>query len=172
MIGFLSNKKGQFYILVALLLISYAFTLARQDVPIRKSKDNFQLLHEGFVSEGTAVINNAVYEEANVSASFSGFADDYLAFARSAEPGFRAFFLLKDGGLLTIGNRLDDSVNVTVSNVSRLVASSSDITVAAGDASFELSGVSYSFKFSPEPIQLKAVFKTSDKLTKRVFVKG
>ena len=165
------SKKGQFYILIALLLISYAFGLARQDVPIRKSKDTFQLLHEGYVTEGSAIINNAVYEGANVTARFSAVTNDYMAFARSAEPGFRLVYLLKHKGQLTVGNRLDDGLNVSVGSTSYLVGSNSGMAVPAAAASFKLAGISYDFSFSDEEIQLKAVFRTSDKLTIRVFVK-
>ncbi|MBI3037278.1 hypothetical protein HYY73_06050 [Candidatus Woesearchaeota archaeon] len=173
MAGLLSNKKGQFYILIALLLISYAFGLARHDVPIRKSKDTFQLLHEGYVTEGSAIINNAAYDGANVTERFSAFTNDYLAFARSAEPGFRLVYLLKYKGVLAVGNRLDDGLNVSVGSSSYLVGSgsSSEMSVPASAASFKISGISYDFSFSDEEIQLKAVFRTSDKLTTSVFVK-
>lgn len=171
MLRMLSDKKGQFYILIALLLISYAFGLARQDVPIRKPKDTFQLLHEGYVSEGSAAINNAVYEDANVTARFSAFTDDYMAFARSAEPGFRLVYLLKYRDWLTVGNRLGDGLNVSVGSSSYLAGSSSEITVPVAAASFKISGIPYDFAFSDEEIQLKAVFRSSDKLTTRVFVR-
>ena len=166
------SRKGQFYILIALLLISYAFVLAKQDVPIRKAKDNFQLIHEGYLAEGPVVINSAVYEGANVSAMLSAFTDDYVAFARSAEPGFRMVYLLKDGGRLAIGNRLDSQLNVTVSNVSYTVNSNSDLMVETGGASFAVDGVTYAFSFSSEASQLKGMFRTSDRRTKRGFVKG
>ncbi|MBI2550035.1 hypothetical protein HYV83_02540 [Candidatus Woesearchaeota archaeon] len=171
MAGMFCSKKGQFYILIALLLISYAFGLTRQDVPIRKSKDAFQLLHEGYVTEGSAIINNAVYEDANVTARFSAFTNDYVAFARSAEPGFRLVYLLKYKGQLTVGNRLDDALNVSVGSTSYLVGSGSETAVPVAAASFKISGISYDFSFSDEEIQLKAVFRSSDKLTIRVFVK-
>lgn len=171
MLKLLSSKKGQFYILIALLLISYAFGLSRHDVPIRRSRDTFQLLHEGYVTEGSAIINNAVYDGANVTARFSAFTNDYMAFARSAEPGFRLVYLLKYKNQLTVGNRLDAGLNVSVGSSSYLVGSSSEMTVPVAAASFKLSGIPYDFAFSDEEIQLDAVFRTSDKLTIRVFVK-
>ncbi len=167
-----SSKKGQFYILIALLLITYAFGLSRQDVPIRKPQDNFKLLHGGFMTEGAAVINSAIYEEANVSSRFSGFTDNYLAYARSSEPGFRLLFLLKQGSLLTVGNRLNGSVNITVSNASYIVPSSSDVIVTAGTTSVALFGLSYTFYFSSADFELKGYFQTSDKLARRIFVSG
>lgn len=172
MMRFFTSKKGQFYILIALLLISYAFILAREDVPVRKPKDNFQLLHEGFLAEGAVVVNNAVYGEENVSARFLEFSRDYVVFARSAEPGFRMVYLLKAGDSLLAGNGLDSQLNVTVSNVSYVIPSSSDRVFGAGDAAFSIGGISYSFAFSQEPFELKGFFRTSDRLAKRIFVKG
>ncbi|MBI2142807.1 hypothetical protein HYU20_00505 [Candidatus Woesearchaeota archaeon] len=172
MIRLLKSKKGQFYILIALLLISYAFQLARQDVPIRKQKDAFQVLHEGYIDEGANVINNAVYEDLNVTARFKSFTDDYVAFAKSAEPSFGLAYLLKQKDALTIGNRLAANLNVTAGGASFLVSPNSERSVSAGNATLLVSGISYDFGFSGGDIQLKALFRASDKLTTRVFVRG
>lgn len=171
-IKMLSAKKGQFYILVALLLISYAFTLARQEVPVRKPRDTFQLLHEGYVSEGTAVVNNAVYEEADVALRFANFTSAYVAFAKSAEPNFRLAYLLRRNGLLTVGNRFDSSLNVTIGNADYLIASNAEQAASAANATIRLGGISHSFAFAQEDMQLKALFRTVDRLTTRVFVKN
>ncbi|MBI2580278.1 hypothetical protein HYV85_00540 [Candidatus Woesearchaeota archaeon] len=168
----LQSKKGQFYILIALLLIAYAFTLARQEVPVRKVKETFQLLHEGYISEGTAAINNAVYEEANVTAVFAAFTTDYLAFAKSAAPNFRLVYLLKYKDKLVVGNRLDSSINVTIGSADYVVGSSTEQTTAASNATVTVAGINYNFRFSQDDIQLKALFREAGGLTIRVFVSG
>ncbi len=173
MIKALQSKKGQFYILIALLLISYAFTLTRQEVPVRKPKDTFQLLHEGYISEGMAVINNAVYEEANVTARFASFTDDYLAFAKSADPGFRLVYLLRYKDKLVVGNRLDSGLNATLGSADYVIGSNSEQTAAMSNATVRVAGISYDFRFLQEgEIQLKALFREAGKLTIRVFVSG
>ena len=169
------SKKGQFYILIALLLITYAFQLARQDVPVRKQKDTFQVLYEGYINEGAIAINNAVYEEANVPARLGNFTTSYLAFARSAEPGFRLVYMLKQDGQLAIGNRLGAGLNATVGNSSYLLAQNEDRIVPMGNAntaSLKVAGISYAFGFSSNDMQFKALFRTSDKLSTKVFVQG
>mgnify|MGYP001566679939 CR=1 FL=1 len=172
MLSMLRSKKGQFYILIALLLISYAFQLARQEAPIRKQSDAFQLLHEGYLAEGARVINNAVYEEANVTERFRSFTDDYVAFAKSSEPSFGLAYLLRYKDTLTIGNRLAAGLNVTAGGASFLVPQNSESTVSASNATLTVSGISYDFGFSGSDIQLKALFRASDRLTTRVFVQG
>lgn len=171
-VSLLHSKKGQFYILIALLLISYAFQLARQDVPVRKQSDAFQLLYEGYLAEGAKVVNNAVYEEANVTARFKSFTADYAAFAKSSEPGFGLAYLLRYNDALTIGNRLAASLNVTAGGTSFLVPQNSESTVSAANATLLVSGISYDFGFSGSDIQLKVLFRASDKLSTRVFVQG
>lgn len=166
------SKKGQFYILIALLLITYAFQLARQDVPVRKPSDTFRVLHEDYINEGAKVINNAVYEEANVTARFKSFTGDYAAFAKSAEPGFGLAYLLKHKDSLTVGNRLAAGINVTAGGTSFLVSPNSERSVSATNATLLVSGISYDFGFSDGDIQLKALFRASDKLATRVFVQG
>ena len=118
MIRLLNSKKGQFYILIALLLISYAFQLARQEVPIRKQQDVFRLLYDGYLAEGARVVNNAVYEEANVTERLGSFTNDYVAFAKSSDSGFGLAYLLGYKGSLTVGNRLGTDINVTAGSAS------------------------------------------------------
>ena len=171
----LQSKKGQFYILIALLLITYAFQLARQDVPVRKPKDTFQVLYEGYINEGAIVINNAVYEEANVPARLGNFTTNYLVFARSAEPGFRLVYMLKQKDQLAIGNRLGSDLNATVGNSSYILTQNEDRIVPLGNSkttSLKVAGISYAFGFSSDEMQIKALFRTSDKLSTRIFVQG
>ncbi|MBI2141105.1 hypothetical protein HYU16_01640 [Candidatus Woesearchaeota archaeon] len=173
MISMLQGKKGQFYILIALLLIAYAYTLIRQEVPVRKPKDTFQLLHEGYMSEGMAAINSAVYEEANVTARFAGFTGDYMAFAKSAAPNFRLVYLLRHKDQLVVGNRLDSSLNITLGNADYSIGPGSEQTAAVSNATIRIAGNSYSFVFLQEgEIQLKALFREASRLTTRVFVSG
>lgn len=164
------NKKGQFYVLIALLLISYAFSLTRHDVPARKPRDTFQLLHEDYVNEGASTINNAVYEDANVTAKLAQFTTNYLAFARSAEPNFRLVYLLKYKDKLTVANRLDTRLNVTIGNTDYLIATDGQQTADAANSTVKLAGINYDFGFTQEDIQLKALFRISDKLSTRIFV--
>ena len=132
----LQNKKGQFYILIALLLVSYAFTLTRQEVPVRRLKETFQLLHEGYISEGTAAINNAVYEEVNVTARFASFTTDYLAFAKSADPNFRLVYLLRyrenDQTFLGYDNEQDRQL---LERIIRCLTAAHDYFRRSGDSS-------------------------------------
>lgn len=168
----LKSKKGQFYILIALLLVSYAFGLARRDVPVSDSKDTFQLLNDGYISEGANVINNAVFADADVDARFSNFTDDYLAFAKSADPAFRLVYLLRHDGELAIGNRLDGTINVTFGDASYEVQQGSRLVLPASDVALRVSGASYDFRFSEDDIQLKALFRSSGKLSTRVVARG
>lgn len=166
----LSSKKGQFYILIALLLISYAFALSRQDVPQRRPKDTFEVLHEGYIAEGSVVVNSAVYDEANVSDRFASFTNSYLSFARSGEPSFRLAYLLKHRDGLTVGNRLDAVLNVSAPSQSFAISPGSEQTIPVSRVTVRMDGIGYDFDFSGQEIELKAVFRASDRLSRRVFV--
>ena len=168
----LSSRKGQFYILISLLLISYAFALARQDTPVRKPRDSFQLLHEGFMREGAAVINGAVYQGGNVTSVFANFSNSYAAFARSSEPRFTFAWLLKEQGSLTIGNRFGSDLNATVGGLGYVVSPDTELTVPVATTVLRTTGIDYTYVFSSEDIQLKALFRISDRLSRRVFVSG
>ena len=175
MSSFHHSKKGQFYILAALLLISYAFSL-KSEVSLRKPEDPFKLLSESYISEGTRAINNAVYEDAAVTARFANYTDSYLAFAKSAEPGFRLAYLFRYRGQLVIGNRLGFAINATVRNSSYILSDGEDLIVAdqagAFMAALRFAGVAYGFGFSADDAQLKALFRNSDRIATRILVQG
>jgi len=165
-------KKGQFYILISLLLVAYAYGLARAEVPVALPKDTFQVLREGYISEGGHVVNNAVYEGANVTGRFAGFTTDYIAFAKSVEPSFRLAYLLKSGDELVIGNQLGTAINVTAGSSSYLVRSNSVLAIPVSGVKLAAFGAVYDFSFSEDNIQLKVLFRSSDKLATRIFVAG
>jgi hypothetical protein len=171
-IKMLETKKAQFYILIALLLIVAAFSVTKQDVPIRKPADSFLLLHEGFVKEGVHVINNAVYNDANISSNFANFTNAYVDFAKSSDPSFELAYFLKYGDKLSVGNRFDSNLNITVGSTGLLVSPGTEHTVSIANTTMLLNGLDYNFDFTEEDIQLKAIFRKKDKLEIRIFVRN
>lgn len=164
------SKKGQVYIFVAILLIAFAFSVARPLTAGQPKSDAFTQLHENFVRESPVVVNSALYGGSNVSASFSAFADDYFDYARSKSPRFRFLYLLRDGDALVIGNHLGIEVNASFSGASYNVSRDSTVTVTPADLTLYVDGIGYSFDITDDAYQVKSLFRQQDNLERRVFV--
>jgi len=167
----MSNKKGQLYIVAAILLLTYAFAIARPSVSPKLPISSFQSLHKNFISETPVVVNNALQQSDNVSATFKTFVDDFSIYAKTKDPNFRLVYLLVDKDKLVVGNRLDDSVNVTIGDTVHKISSNQELTVnKAASADLLVNGITYSYLFNDDNVQLKAFFRKEDQNEIRVFV--
>lgn len=165
-----SSRKGQFYILTAIVLLTYAFMITRPSAVVQEKRDVFKELYQNFISESPVVVNNALYDGANVSERFASFAGAYADYAITRSPNFRFLYILRDGESMLVGNRLGMSVNVTVAGSSYNVTDRSALTVSPADASVDVAGIVYGFGIGPGAYQVKSLFrqKTDDGL--RVYV--
>jgi len=167
---FMNNKKGQFYIFIAIVLIAYAFNIARP-LPLAKERpDVFKELYENFITESPVVLNNALYQGINISSGFTSFADSYADYAITRQPNFRFVYLLKDEGALVVGNKLGLSLNVSVANTSYLMSDDSTLTINPEDLTLSVAGISYDFVIGPESYQVKSLFRQKTSTETRIFV--
>lgn len=158
-IGLFTGKRGQFYILTAIVLISYAFMVIRPSAVVQEKRDVFKELYQNFISESPVVVNSAIYDGANVSERFSAFAGSYADYAVTKSPNFRFLYILRDGDSMIVGNRLGMSVNVTVGGSGYNVTDRSVITVSPAGVGVDVAGISYSFGIGPEAYQVKSLFR-------------
>ena len=163
-------KRAQVYTFVAILLLAFAFSVARPPTPSQPASDAFEELHKNFDTESVIVINNALYRNVNLSEDFTAFADDYFDYARTKAPKFRFLYLLKDGDTLIIGNKLDLSVNASVLGAHYNVSSNSKLTIAPQNVTIDLEGLRYDFTFTSEDYQIKSLFRQKNEQGRRVFV--
>jgi hypothetical protein len=165
------NKKAQFYIFVAILLVTYAFAITRPATAPKQTVSAFKSLYENFISESPVVINHALHNSSDVSAVYELFVDDFLQFARTKEPNFRLVYLLVDGDTLVIGNRLKDTINVTANQNPYSLSSGKQLTLDKSDtAELIVNDIRYEFSFDETDVQLKALFRKEDKNEVRIYV--
>ncbi len=168
----IKGKQGQFYILTAIVLITYAFTIVRPSAVAQERTDAFKELYQNFISESPVVVNNALYDGANVSERFSAFAGSYADYAVTKSPNFRFLYVLRDGDSMLVGNRLGVSVSVTVGGSSYNVTDRSVIAVSPADVGVDVAGVSYSIGIGPEAYQVRSLFRQKSDDGLRVYVNG
>ncbi|MBI5398379.1 hypothetical protein HZB03_02845 [Candidatus Woesearchaeota archaeon] len=100
------GKKAQFYIFTALILIAYTATLLRPQQLMMPPSKVFAEVNGNFVREGKEVINNALFEQANVSREYTLFVDRFVAYALLRGMDLEVFSILVDGGQIHLSNRL------------------------------------------------------------------
>ena len=165
------NKKGQFYIFIAILLITYALNIARPIPLAQEPIDVFKELYNNFLTESTVVVNNALYENKNVSESFISFSNEYSDYARSRSSQFGFIYVLKDGDEIVVGNELGISVNLSITDASYNVSSDSTQTISAQDITVDVAGINYEFTTSSQEYQIQSLFRQKTNIETRIFVK-
>jgi hypothetical protein len=160
MIALLKNKKGQFYIFIAILLITYVLTISPPRAAPKKPVPVFKQLHQNYVFEAPKAINAAIYDNANLSERFMNFSDAFVDYSKGREARFGLLYLLAYEDGLDVKNYLSETANVTTNTASFLLTTNSWRTInRTNSVSIYLGNLNYDFSFT-EPIQLRALFKT------------
>ncbi|MFH1182629.1 MAG: hypothetical protein V1702_06750 [Candidatus Woesearchaeota archaeon] len=165
------NKKAQYYIFAAVVLLGYAFLIIRPAVQAGAETSAFKSLYENFISESPVIINNALYSSSNLSEDYKAFADEFISFAKTRSPNFRLVYLLAENDNLVVGNRLDIGINLTASSIPYTLASNSELTIPKpASASVIIGKRAYEFSFDERDIQAKFLFRNADRKEVRVYV--
>ena len=165
------NKKAQFYIFIAILLLTYAFAIARPSAAPKEPVPVFKSLYQNFISESPTVINNALHSSGNVSDAYKNFVDTFISFAKTKEPNFRLLYILVNNDKLVVSNRMDSAINATVNQNSYQISSNQELTLGKADSADIIIGTNtYSFSFDDTDTQVKALFRKEDKNEVRVYV--
>src|SRR3989338_4602135 len=136
-----TSKKGQFYIFAAIVLITFAFMIAKPAPKLQEKPDAFKELYQNFLTESSIVVNTALYDNANVSERFRSFADSYSQYAITKAPKFRFAYILKDNSILVIGNRLGEGLNVTLPDTSQTLGDKKELTTTPQKVTIYIQGI-------------------------------
>lgn len=109
------NKKGQVYLLAAIIIAVLIFSVAvARNVIFKADVDqDFKRLSESYDLESARVLNEYTAQgltPGEVSPKFGEFSYDFASYARSQNPQFELFYVLKQGDKLLIGNFLNRTV--------------------------------------------------------------
>lgn len=152
------SRKGQFYILIMLILLVYLFAIRQPATPLSQPTDSFQELYQNFMTESPKVINSGIYD-GNMTQRFKNFSAAYTAYAKTKSPDFTMAYALLDQGQVLVSNSLNEPLNVTTTNTSVLVSSGTDTTInKTSNMTFYIGGIAYRFAFTRDT-ELKAVFR-------------
>jgi len=100
------NKKGQFYLFTAIILVGVAIVLLRPVSVVPEASDTFKKVHKNFVIESRKLINTALLEEADVAVEYDSFVNAFLLFAKTRRLDFEVFYVLVLEDEIIVKNRL------------------------------------------------------------------
>jgi hypothetical protein len=109
------NKKGQFYIFVAVIFCSLALTLVLSNFGTRGYKSVFENVKENFVTESSYVINSALYSDLDIRSQFDEFIGFYKNYSLTKNVNFRFLYFLVHDDVLHMNNQLDFDVAIETS---------------------------------------------------------
>ncbi len=109
------RKKGQVYIIAAILLSVVIFALASVTniAKQEKFKGDFEKLSRNYETEGSKLINTVVSTEGDkVGEKFGKFTYDFTAYSKTQNSQFGLIYVLDYGGRVYIGNYLKGEIYV------------------------------------------------------------
>ncbi len=156
------NKKGQFYMLIAILLILHLMLVVMPSSAIISPTSSFRQLYENFMAESPQVINSGIYED-NLTERFRNFTAAYTDYARTKSPDFNMAYALLENEKVLVSNSMGYPINITTPSESFNLSSGTDIVInRTSNLTFYIKGNPYNFAFTKDT-ELKAVFMKSDK---------
>ena len=112
------NKRGQFFILVAIIIALSLFSVIviHNKITEHARLEDYEDLTRNFESEVPKVISDAKYRDLDVNDRLREFSGDFLDSARQSDPNFGLIFIVKDSdGTIHIVNSLDNrEIEITV----------------------------------------------------------
>ncbi len=163
----IKQKKGQFYIFMAIVLSTYALTLVMPKAA-GPPQSSFKPLYENYLFEAPKVINSAIYNETSASARLANFTDSYMEFARAFDNKFGVMYAYSHDGITDIRSRLRDDANVTFNTTSFILRDNGTIVNGSGSFKAYVRGTAYEFNLSRED-SFQALFISRTEQDVRVF---
>jgi hypothetical protein len=108
------NKKGQIYILAALILSIVVFSLSQTINKFQQEEleEDFEKLSDNYELESSKLINSLINTEGNILDPFSKFTLLFTSYSKAQNPDFGLIYSLDYAGEVQIGNFLNQPIIV------------------------------------------------------------
>lgn len=107
------NKKGQFYIIIVLVICMALYGVTRDENTIKEATlfEDFSQLSANYVEEAPKIINYAVYDHKDVNDTLENFTKEFLSYAKKKDPNMGLLYVYGDGTpQIKINNYMDEEV--------------------------------------------------------------
>ncbi len=127
------NKRGQFYIFIAVILCSFALSLVIKSSNLSQTDSIFLFLRSNYMTEVKEVMDNSLFDGTSILDQVGNFTDYYITYAASRNVDMDVLILLSDGETLHIKNLLDGSITARIGYDEYIVASKDSRSVGLPD---------------------------------------
>ncbi|MBT5021984.1 hypothetical protein HOK51_00925 [Candidatus Woesearchaeota archaeon] len=163
---FFKNKKGQYYLFTAVILIVYAMLILRPNVGLDNPNNKLEKMKQNFEIETVTVINNALISGENVTKELDLFTDEFVDYARLSNVDLELFYLIVIDEDKTAINKMDNYVEFVQINQTLEPAGSMNVNNDSIENFFAVNieddnegTFRYLFNITNEPNQLKYVMR-------------
>lgn len=134
------NKKGQFYLIIALVLALVIYGITYQSNSIQESPtfEDFNDLSQNYLTESKKITNQALENEESPITPLESFTKSFLTYAKSREPNLDLLYIYSDkDGRIIVRNYLSEEVqsgdDVVLGSNEKIIQ---EITVNVGGKSY------------------------------------
>jgi hypothetical protein len=161
------NKKAQFYILTALILILIAFGLVQSTKTVQQAKSTFTETTENLARESAIAINQAIYSQEDTDTAYLKFFRNFMTYSRTKDTQFKALYALKQGKTIIIQNEIGETV--TIKEKGAELENSANTTITAQPTiTITYKNSQYPLKFNGNDIELRILATTENANEKRI----
>jgi hypothetical protein len=110
----LHNKKGQFYIILSVLLAVAVFGVTSNSNTIKEAIlfEDFEDLSDNYIQESEYVINYALESKLNVEDLLNEFTQDYLDYSEQKNPNLQLLYVYSDGENVYLANYFNGPIQI------------------------------------------------------------
>jgi hypothetical protein len=138
------NKKGQFYIIIAVLLsfALFSVTYATNTIEEPVLYSNFNEVSENYIYESSNLINYLLKnKDQDIKTEISVFTQNFLSYAKVRDPSFEMIYFYSENNVISIDNTFNgESISFQSDD---LLGGSEDIIQ---DVSLEVGGVDFVYQ--------------------------
>jgi hypothetical protein len=173
----MQNKKAQFYILTAIVLIAFSLLTVHTSIEAQNDPANFKKLYYNFVFESDAAINNALYEQKGVNQEYEVFLNSFIAYSRMKNLRTEIFSVLQTGDRVYFSNKMQ--TEVTIINLNTTLPAGTNTYFLRSNISEAVLEVKddvfheniYKLNLSNQGTDSKAILKLKKGSKRQIFVK-
>jgi len=152
------NKRAQFYILAAVILIgAVAIIVSNKSTLSLKKIENYRHVLDNYIYEGKIVINNAVRDEKNISEEMRDYTEAFIEYLNKRDMNSGIIFLFSRENKIHVVNYLNQKIQVK-EEAAQLDFEEEFVMDFNDEVTLKIQNESYRYEFSyPYTTELKAL---------------
>jgi hypothetical protein len=170
------QKRAQFYVFTAIVLIAYALLTVQSGSTVETSSNNFKQVYDNYIFESSIALNNALFEQADVSEEYERFMDGFISYSKMKKLKLEIFSILETGDNVHFSNKMN--MPVYIININQTLQSNGELSILRSNVSEVVIEVRddvfheniYKFSISNQGTDAKAVLKVRKGRNREIFV--